>query len=114
MIKYDYNLPPNQALELRQQGLTVNDIAKELKIPMASLYHILNKANVSLSLSPFSTHRGKFSRYSKQRIRARWLKYLNFTDSEIIEMIHCSASTISRALHTIPIVKPKTNRGGKQ
>ncbi len=99
--KYEYNQVSNQVTKLRQQGFIYNDIAKALNIPLGSLSFIVKKTNTRMPRRERQSLKSlKSPRYAKQHIRARWLKHLNFTDSAIIEMIHCSASTISRALHT--------------
>ncbi len=99
--KYDYDKVATQIKELRNKGFTYGLIAKELGISSSSLSLILTKMVGQTPRKGLIKHLHSHKRiFPLQHIRARWLKHLNFTDKEIIDTIHCSASTISRALQS--------------
>lgn len=98
----DYSPIIATSKQLRQQGYSYSAIANSLNLNDRTLYWILASNNALVTVPRHLLrnlcHKPRKPQIAKVNIKVNWLKHLNFTDNEIINLTHCSKSTISRAL----------------
>lgn len=103
--KYDYDAIWQKHIET---GYGAVRLARLLHIPEPSTYAILRtyarEHNITLATRPYVRHVRNMPvvhqpPIARSHIRVRWLAHLNFSEREIREMTHCSASTYWRAIY---------------
>lgn len=93
--KYDISRILATVTECRLQGMAYKSIAAQVGMPEGTLSNLVHNHR---DMIPRVTQVRRGHRLPQQRIRIRWLLHLNFDYGDIKRILHCSDSTIYKAI----------------